>query len=91
MEEEVDESFQENDFAFNEQDKLNHINDEHHVSQGLVPELKDIVSDNPLTDLDGIDPNHKEVNAIPLHPSGRPVRKVTGKGRPMDEQFIYKI
>ena len=91
LEEEVDESFQENDFAFNEQDKLNHINDEHHVSQGLVPELKDIVSDNPLTDLDGIDPNHKEVNAIPLHPSGRPVRKVTGRGRPLDEQYVYEI
>ena len=90
---EVDEKFSENDFAFNEQDKISHNNnnDEHHVSQGVVPELKDIVSNNQLIELDGIDPTYKEVNDIPIHPSGRPVRKVTGKGRPMDEQFIYEI
>ena len=68
------------------------INDEHYVSQGIVPlELKDIVSNNELIKLDSIDPNYKEVYDIPLYPSGRPVRKVTGKGRPMDEQFIYEI
>ena len=96
-------NFPENDFAFNEQDmhivnatdpKLNYTtNDEHYISQGVVPlELKDIVSDNnELIELDSIHPTYKEVNDIPLHLSGRPVRKVTGKGKPMDDQFIYEI
>ena len=103
MEHEVDENLPEYDFAFNEQDmpivkatdpEFNYnTNDEHYVSQGVVPlELKDIVSDsNELIELDSIDPTYKEVNDIPLHPSGRPVRKVTGKVRPMDEQFIYEM
>ena len=68
-----------------------HNNNEHHVSQGIVPELKDSVSDSQLIELDGMDPTHKEVNDISIHPSGRPVRKVTGKGRPMDDQYIYEI
>ena len=88
---EVDENPLENDFAFNEQDKLNRDNNEHHVSKGVIPELKDIVSDDQLVKLDDTDPNHKEVSNISTHPSGRPVRKVTGKGRPMDDQYIYEI
>ena len=93
LEDEVDENFPENDFAFNEQDKISHNNnnEEHHVSQGVVPELKDIVSNNQLIELGGIDPTYKEVNDIPIHPSGRPVRKVTGRGRLMDDQYIYEI
>ena len=88
---EVDENPLENDFAFNKQDKLSRDNNEHHVSKGVVPELKDIVSDGQLIELDDMDPNHKEVNNISTHPSGRPVRKVTSKGRPMDDQYIYEI
>ena len=93
LEDEVDENFPENDFAFNEPDKLstNNNNLEHHVSQGVVPELKDIVSDSQSIELDDIDPAHKEVQNISLHPSGRPVRKVIGKGRPMDDQYIYEL
>ena len=80
-----------NDLAFNEQDNLISGDNEHHVSKGVVPELKDIVSDGQSIELDDIDPNHKEVNKISTHPSGRPVRKVTGKGRPMDDQYIYEL
>ena len=72
----------------------NIVNDEHCVSQGVVPlEIKDIVSNNSqLIELDGIDPAiSQDDNDIPLHPSGCPVRKITGKGKPMDEQFIYEL
>ena len=71
--------------------KLSRDNNEHHVSQGVVPELKDIVSDSQLIESDDIDPTHEEVRNISLHPSGRPVRKVIGKGRPMDDQYIYEL
>ena len=87
----IDENPLDNDLAFNEQDNLISGDNEHHVSKGVVPELKDIVSDSQSIELDDIDPNHKEVNKISTHPSGRPVRKVTGKGRPMDDQYIYEL
>ena len=45
-----------------------------------------------MIELDGIDPAFsQDDNDILLHPLGRPVRKVTGKGKPMNEQFIYEL
>ena len=94
-----DEYSKNEDFAFNEQDAIdpdinsNMINIEHSVSQDIVPgEKEDIVSnDNQLTNLDIIKPGFSQGIDIQLHPSGRPVRKVTGKGKPLDDQFLYEM
>ena len=88
------------DFAFNQQDIIDPKNNsnikvvdkEHSVSQDVVPyESGDIVSeDSPLNNLDITNPDSSRVIKVQLHPSGRPVRQVAGRGRPLDDQFLYE-
>ena len=89
------------DFAFNQQDivdpknnsNINVVDKEHSVSQDVVPyESEDIVSnDSQLNNLDTINPDSSRVIEVQLHPSGRPVRQVTGRGKPLDNQFLYEF
>ena len=86
------------DFAFNEQDAIDTdinssmINNEHSVPQDIFPgEVEDIVSnDSQLTNLE-IKPGFSQGIDVQLHPSGRPVRKVAGRGKPLDDQFLYEM
>ena len=94
---EIDEYSNNVDFAFNQQDiidpknpSITNVDKEHSVSQGVIScESEDIIS-NDSQIIDTIDPGSSRVIEVQLHPSGRPVRQVTGRGKPLDDQFLYE-